>query len=52
LLVEVPGWCWMDITVTDGTSDLASMPGGPLPADEHHAECMAGRSSPATTAVP
>jgi hypothetical protein len=51
-LVEVPGWCWVDVAVTDGTNDLYSMPGGPLPANEHHAECMAGGSSPSTTAGP
>ncbi len=48
-LAEVPGWCWLDVTVTDGTTDLSTMPGGPLPSSEHHAECLAGASSPSTT---
>jgi len=51
-LAEVPGWCWLDVTVTDGANDLYSMPGGPLPANEHHAECLAGTSPPSTTAQP
>lgn len=51
-LAEVPGWCWIDVTVTDGTNALYSMPGGPLPANEHHAECLAGVSTPSTTADP
>lgn len=51
-LAQVPGWCWIQVTVLDdGGGELQSMPGGPLPSNEHHAECMAGRSSP-TTAAP
>ena len=51
-LAEVPGWCWVDVAVAQGASEY-SMPGGPLPADEHHSECMASTSAaPSTTAGP